>query len=691
MQISWKICIFAYTKTCVMDEQEREYLMENTRRMEEWEETPVPPSGRCSDMTPMEMQKLIDLLYKMQERNVAEISRLMEQLTLALEESKAAREEAKAAREETKAVQKDRDITQEKLDRMMSMFEKLSNGSELKAMQERAEKAEKALADLRAELMSFRGQTYGTKSQKSRKNGDKDDEGDTTSRDAGQEKDDMGGKDTVSALPSKATGEDTQGLDTWVESKYSSKRAYREGKKHHTLRADRKCIHPSDKNAIPQGWTLVREEKKYAYDKMTLIVEHEYTFFIVRDPEGQKHVMYLPKNKGEEKWVQKCGEDEKEVQPLAPVSDQITDGGGKPVMDCFPGTHASAGMMAQLVVDHFVNNIPYYRLERYFSDNGMHVTRQTLINWLYEGGNALKKLIPLLLDIAVTKDSVINCDETWCKVRVCGKYAKRYIWCLVNRELKIVIYFYKEGARSREALKSILEDREPQALQSDGYNVYLYLDDELVNTEHLCCMAHARAKFFYAWQANKEPEAEYILHIVQDLYKLETHYEKLRLTPDEIRKMRQGERTTDLMIQIRSVLDSLKSPGHPPVSEMLMKAVDYMDDFWEQLFAYRNDGRYSIDNTLAERFMRPISGERKNSLFYGSGVMANVSAVYRTLIATCRLMKISVTELINRRRHYFKKLNLSQYFGRVFRMLVAGCDNMASLLPMNMGLPVNNY
>ena len=102
-----------------MDEQEREYLMENTRRMEEWEETPVPPSGRCSDMTPMEMQKLIDLLYKMQERNVAEISRLMEQLTLALEESK-------AAREETKAVQKDRDITQEKLDRMMSRSNELS-------------------------------------------------------------------------------------------------------------------------------------------------------------------------------------------------------------------------------------------------------------------------------------------------------------------------------------------------------------------------------------------------------------------------------------------------------------------------------------------------------------------------------------------------------------------------------------
>ena len=43
-------------------------------------------------------------------------------------------------------------------------------------------------------------------------------------------------------------------------------------------------------------------------------------------------------------------------------------------------------MMARLVIDHFVNNIPYYRLSRYFWDNGMSVSRQTLINWLYEGG-----------------------------------------------------------------------------------------------------------------------------------------------------------------------------------------------------------------------------------------------------------------------------------------------------------------
>jgi len=82
-----------------------------------------------------------------------------------------------------------------------------------------------------------------------------------------------------------------------------------------------------------------------------------------------------------------------------------------------------------------------------------------------------------------------------------------------------------------------------------------------------------------------------------------------------------------------------------------------------------------IHKLLAERFMRTISGERKNSLFYGSAKMAGIASVYRTLISTCQLMKVSVT----------------QYFQKVFRMIVAGYDNLTSLLPMNMGLEVNNY
>lgn len=548
----------------------------------------------------------------------------------------------------------------------------LRDGSGLKAALALNEQLKKEIADLKAEDKSRRRQDYGTRSQKSRKKNDDDDSGQP---DPAQEKKDMGGKDSIQGIPENGD-KDNDETDAWVESNYRAKRTYREGMKHRTMKADRICRHSSDPSAIPEGWTLVREEKRYAYDKSVVIVEHEYTYFIVRDTEGKEHVMFLPNKIGEGQWSQICDGEEKETSPLAPAADPITDRNGNPVIDCFPHTRASSGMMAQLVVDHYVNDIPYYRLCRHFRDNGMSISRQTLINWLYEGGRTLRMLIPLLLDMAVEKDSVINCDETWCKVRIKGKYKKRYIWCLVNKELKIVIYFFKNGARSRDALKSILGERSPKAIQTDGYNVYLYLDDELVDIEHIGCMAHSRAKFFYAWEAHHEPDAEYILKIIQDLYALEEHYEKLKLSPEEIKAMRNGERTTELIIRLRSKIDELKSPDHhPPLSEMLAKAVRYMDEFWKPIFAYRNDGRYSIDNTLVERCQRAISGERKNSLFYGSGKMAEISSVYRTLISTCRLMKVSVSE----------------YFNKVFRKLVAGCDNLTTLLPMNMGLSVNNY
>lgn len=37
-----------------------------------------------------------------------------------------------------------------------------------------------------------------------------------------------------------------------------------------------------------------------------------------------------------------------------------------------------------------------------------------------------------------------------------------------------------------------------------------------------------------------------------------------------------------------------------------------------QVFAYRNDGEYSIDNLAAERAIRPQTIQRKGSLFFGS-------------------------------------------------------------------------
>ena len=116
---------------------------------------------------------------------------------------------------------------------------------------------------------------------------------------------------------------------------------------------------------------------------------------------------------------------------------------------------------------------PFYRELKRLMEEDMRICDGTLSNWLGKGVPHLKKMIPYLLAMALEKDAIVNCDETWCRVRMeVGGYKKKYIWCLVNKAAHIVIYLYDDGSRGRDVLRDLLKDTQIAALQSDGYNVY---------------------------------------------------------------------------------------------------------------------------------------------------------------------------------------------------------------------------
>ena len=77
------------------------------------------------------------------------------------------------------------------------------------------------------------------------------------------------------------------------------------------------------------------------------------------------------------------------------------------------------------------------------------------------------------------KDSIVNCDETWCKVRKYDHYKKCYIWVLVNKARKTAIFFYENGSRGRDVLTDFLGDAELKSIMSDGYNAYVFIGNEL--------------------------------------------------------------------------------------------------------------------------------------------------------------------------------------------------------------------
>lgn len=84
-----------------------------------------------------------------------------------------------------------------------------------------------------------------------------------------------------------------------------------------------------------------------------------------------------------------------------------------------------------------------------------------------------------------------------------------------------------------------------------------------------------------------------------------------------------------------------------------------------QIFNYRNDGRYSIDNSIAEQCIWPLTRERVNLLHYASHKGAEVSAIYHTFISTCKMIGVSALD----------------YMKKVFSELLSGNNDYAGLLP----------
>ena len=216
--------------------------------------------------------------------------------------------------------------------------------------------------------------------------------------------------------------------------------------------------------------------------------------------------------------------------------------------------------------------------------------------------------------------------------------------------------------------------------RSNGYNVYMYIDNELDDVDHLCCMAYAKAKFKYAYEQGGDERALSFLEWIGQLYGFEEEYKLQDLPPEEIKRRRNDSRTTDIMIAMSTRLNKLLLDENTHLGDMMQKALRYLNKFWKQLFAYRKDGRYDIDNNIAERNIRPLTVERKNSLFFGNHARAEMSALYHTFIAARPLVacKARTCQMLG--------LSILKYFKNLFSAIAAGRTDYENMLPMTIGL-----
>ena len=389
-------------------------------------------------------------------------------------------------------------------------------------------------------------------------------------------------------------------------------------------------IHKSDYSRLPPGAVVISSKFKVVRDVISRIEEHHFEVLKVKYADGHIRSVYLP----------------------------IPGEAGAELYDeVVPGTHITASLLSYLLFNRFQMATPANREARNrLADMDWLTSPQNLLNWADKGAIQLNRLIPALKKVALCEGENVNVDETWLRYRTVDVKRKTYMWCQVNRKARIVIFFYedtedgngnpKHGGRNRNVLVDFIDGARLKSLQSDGYNVYTYLDNELIDIEHLCCLAHARAKFKYAYEQGCK-SAYFFLYMIGRLYRLEEECRRLKLSPQEIYERRNDDTTTEIVESIRTRLN-------------------YLRTFWKQIFAYRNDGEYSIDNTIAERAIRPIVLQRNGSMFFGSVKGISNSAVFNTFIETCKQLGISFRD----------------YFCRLMREMKKGRTDYENLLPM---------
>jgi transposase len=290
---------------------------------------------------------------------------------------------------------------------------------------------------------------------------------------------------------------------------------------------------------------------------------------------------------------------------------------------------AAPGLLAQVVIQKYVDHLPLYRQEAIFARHGITLSRTTLAEWIGRIGLALQPLVDAL-HTRLRAAPVLHADETPVAQLDpgAGKTKRAYLFVYRSDGPQPLVLFDYSPSRAGKHAAAFLGDWKG-ALMVDDYAGYKALFAQGIT--ELGCWAHARRKFFDAHAASGSPIAQEAIERIGELYAIEA---RLRaLDPDQRHRERQAVLAPKLQA-LKHWLDALQ----PKVlgNSGLAGAIAYAQKRWDALARVLDDGRYPLDNNPAENAIRPIAIGRKNWLFAGSETAGKRAAALMSLLATAK-------------------------------------------------------
>jgi len=300
-----------------------------------------------------------------------------------------------------------------------------------------------------------------------------------------------------------------------------------------------------------------------------------------------------------------------------------------------PKSNAGASMLAHIIVNKYVDHLPFYRQVQIFKRQKVDIPESTIGGWFSASSKLLEPLYGTLQHHILTRDYLLA-DETPIPVLTKdkpGSTHKGYHWVYYDPVSRQVLFNY-QPSREREGPDEMLKNFSGY-LQTDGYAAYNNLKNQ-AQIQHLACMAHARRKFEHA-KDNEPVLVPQIMAMFHDLYDIEREARENNLSHEEIKALRLLK-APPILEEMKTWLDD-KLLTVPPKSAF-GGAVAYTLNLWPRLIRYLEDGRFQIDNNLIENSIRPVALGRKNYLFAGSHEAAQNAAMIYSLLASCKINNV---------------------------------------------------
>jgi transposase len=293
------------------------------------------------------------------------------------------------------------------------------------------------------------------------------------------------------------------------------------------------------------------------------------------------------------------------------------------------------GFLSHVIVERFGNHLPYFRLEGQYRGEGLELSRSVLCESMARCAELLEPVAERLRE-EILASPIVNTDDTPVTLAQSleGGSRQARVWTYLNQTGRHWYDFTE--SRKRDGPARVFADFTGY-IQADAYGGYdrLFLPG---GATEVGCWAHARRGFIKA-EATDPALSKEAVDRIRNLFLIEQA--AAELSAEDRARMRQ-EKAAPLLEEFRAWMQ-LTATKVLPKSPM-GQAITYVQNQWEALTRYLQDGRLEMTNNAAERAVKPFAIGRKNWLFFQREGGGKTASILMSLLMTARAAGINLND-----------------------------------------------